>query len=224
MHRSIIFQGCCWEDLSRTISSLFSFFPMHYFFSLRKLEDALFTSSVLKFHNNVLGVGFFFFSICCAGYLMKMDTLKLKHVSSCSGVCLLMCLLISGIYLFIYLRFMQLMTSTLYFLGSLWTFFCLDIEFLGLHTWNFLMCLFQFSIPCLLLYFLEDFLKICFPHFRWVYHFRCHIFHFYELFFSLRWFCFKEHCFCFMGEMSYFSENSNELVLEVLLPRIVLSP
>lgn len=64
MHRSIIFQGCCWEDLSRTISFLFSFFPMHYFFSLRKLEDALFTSSVLKFHNNVLGVGFFFHLLC----------------------------------------------------------------------------------------------------------------------------------------------------------------
>lgn len=105
-------------------------------------------SSPLVFWNFTIMflVWVFFFPICCAGYLMKMDTLKLKYVSSCSGICLLMCLLISGIYLFIYL-FMIYAVDDFYplFLGSLWTFFCLDIEFLGLHTWNFLMCLFQFS-------------------------------------------------------------------------------
>lgn len=102
MHRSIIFQGCCWEDLSHTISFLFSFFPMHYFFSLRKLEDALFTSSVLKFHNNVLGVGFFFPSVVPGTWWKwtlwswNMCLLVLGFVCSC------VYLFLGFIYLFIY--------------------------------------------------------------------------------------------------------------------------
>lgn len=196
---------------------------MHYFFSLRKLEDGLFTSSVLKFHNNVLGVGFFFPSVVPGTWWKwtlwswNMCLLVLGFVCSC------VYLFLGFIYLFIY------DLCSWWLLPSISGF---SLNFLLFRYWIPWITHLEFShvsfsiFQCLV--FCSIFWKISW---KFVSHTFVEFIIFVAIFstsmsffFFLRWFCFKEHCFCFMGEMSYFSENSNELVLEVLFPCIVLSP